>query len=331
MKANKVVIAGGSGFLGTTLARAFHENGIEVVVLSRHPKLCPWRVVEWDGHSLDVWACEINGADVVINLAGRNVNCRYNERNRQEILRSRIDSTRVIRKAIAIAANPPKLWLQMSTATIYAHRTDAANDEFTGIIGDNEREEWRFSVDVATQWEAAVNSAAVPRTRRVILRTAMVMGPQPDSPFATLRNLVRLGLGGRAASGKQYMSWIHHRDFVRAIEFLIAHDDISGIVNLAAPEPLPNAEFMRAIRQACGARIGLPAAPWMLTAGAWALRSETELILKSRRVVPARLLARGFEFTFPTWLEAARDLCGERAESTSRIGATAHTAGGGTW
>jgi uncharacterized protein (TIGR01777 family) len=332
MKPNKVVIAGGSGFLGSALARNFHENGIDVVVLSRHPKLLPWRVVEWDGHSLDTWACEINGADVVINLAGRSVNCRYNERNRQEILRSRLDSTRVLRKAIAIAANPPKLWLQMSTATIYAHRTDAANDEFTGIIGGNEPgapEDWRFSIDVATQWEAAVNSAAVPRTRRVILRTAMVMGPQPDSPFATLRNLVRLGLGGRAASGKQYMSWIHHRDFVRAIEFLIAHDDISGIVNIAAPEPLPNADFMRAIRQACGVRIGLPAAPWMLTAGAWALRSETELILKSRRVVPARLLARGFEFDFPTWPEAARDLCAEQAASTSGIGATTRTAG--TW
>jgi len=329
MKPKKVVIAGGSGFLGSMLARGFHENGIEVVVLSRHPKLSPWKVAQWDGHSLDTWACEINGADVVINLAGRNVNCRYNERNRQEILRSRVDATRVIRKAIAIAANPPKLWLQMSTATIYAHRTDADNDEFTGIIGGNEPgapEEWRFSTDVATQWEAAVNSAAVPRTRRVILRTAMVMAPHPGSPFATLRNLVRLGLGGRAASGKQYISWIHHRDFVRAVDFLIAHDDISGIVNLAAPEPLPNAEFMRAIRDACGARVGLPAAPWMLAAGAWALRSETELILKSRRVVPARLLARGFEFAHPAWPEAARDLCGEPAESTAGIGATA-----GTW
>jgi len=330
MKPNKVVIAGGSGFLGSTLARNFHENGVEVVVLSRHPRFSPWRVVQWDGHSLDTWAGEINGADVVINLAGRSVNCRYNERNRDEILRSRIDSTRAIRKAIAIAANPPKLWLQMSTATIYAHRTDAANDEFTGIIGGNEPdapEEWRFSIDVATQWEAAVNSAAVPRTRRAILRTAMVMAPQPDSAFATLRNLVRLGLGGRAASGQQYMSWIHHRDFVRAIDFLIAHDDISGIVNIAAPEPLPNSEFMRAIRQACGVRVGLPASPWMLTAGAWALRTETELILKSRRVVPARLLARGFEFAYPTWPEAARELCGE----PSGIGTTARVAGTATW
>lgn len=334
MKPAKVVIAGGSGFLGSLLAREFYGKGIEVVVLSRHPVFSPWRVVEWDGHSLDTWAGEIDGADVVVNLAGRSVHCRYTEGNRQEILRSRLDATRAIRKAIAIAQRPPKVWLQMSTATIYAHRTDAANDEFTGIIGGSEEgvpESWRFSIDVATQWEAAVNSAAAPRTRRVILRTAMVMAPGPGSAFATLRNLVRAGLGGRAASGSQYMSWIHHRDFVRAIGFLIDHDDISGIVNLAAPEPLPNAAFMRAIREACGVRFGLPAAPWMLAAGAWALRTEPELILKSRRVVPARLLARGFEFTFPSWPGAARDLCGTPEVAAAGIVAAARTAGGGTW
>lgn len=334
MKPAKIVIAGGSGFLGSLLAREFYGRGIEVVVLSRHPVFSPWRTVQWDGHSLDTWAGEIDGADVVVNLAGRSVHCRYTESNREEILRSRLDATRAIRKAIAIAQRPPKVWLQMSTATIYAHRTDAANDEFTGIIGGSEEdapESWRFSIDVATQWEAAINSAAVPRTRRVILRTAMVMAPRPDSAFATLRNLVRAGLGGRAASGRQYMSWIHHRDFVRAIDFLIDHDDISGIVNLAAPEPLPNAAFMRAIREACGVRFGLPAAPWMLAAGAWALRSETELILKSRRVVPARLLARGFEFTFPAWPDAARDLCDTPAEAATGIVAATRTAGGGTW
>jgi hypothetical protein len=331
VNATKVVIAGGSGFLGTLLARRFHERGVEVIVLSRRPALAPWRVVEWDGRSLDAWAAEINGADAVINLAGRNVNCRYTAANREEILRSRLESTRVIRKAIAIASHPPKVWLQMSTATIYAHRTDAANDEFTGVIGGSEPdapESWRFSIDVAKQWEAELNSAAVPRTRRVILRTAMVMAPTRNTPFATLRNLVRLGLGGRAASGCQYMSWIHHLDFVRAIDFLIGRDDISGIVNIAAPEPLPNADFMRAIREACGLPIGLPSARWMLTLGAWILRSETELILKSRRVVPARLLQRGFEFAFPSWPKAARDLCDDSTVTSPSVTATA---GGGTW
>jgi uncharacterized protein len=334
MNTSKVVIAGGSGLLGTLLARRFHKGGVEVVVLSRHPSFAPWRVVEWDGHSLGAWAGEISGADAVVNLAGQSVNCRYSDSNREEILRSRIDSTRAIRKAIAIAANPPRVWLQMSTATIYAHRTDAANDEFTGIIGGSEPdapESWRFSTDVARQWEAEVNSAALPRTRRLILRTAMVMAPQRNGTFATLRRLVRLGVGGRAAGGRQYMSWIHHLDFVRAIDFLIGRDDLSGVVNVAAPEPLPNADFMRALRDACGVRVGLPAAHWMLALGAWALRSETELILKSRRVVPARLLQRGFEFAFPSWPEAARDLCDETAFTKATIAAPARTAGGGTW
>jgi uncharacterized protein (TIGR01777 family) len=334
MNASKVVIAGGSGLLGTLLARRFHQGGVEVVVLSRHPTLAPWRVIEWDGRSLGAWAGEISGADAVINLAGRNVNCRYGDSNREEILRSRLDSTRIIRKAIAIAANPPRVWLQMSTATIYAHRTDAANDEFTGIIGGDEPDvpaSWRFSTDVAKQWEAEVNSAALPRTRRVILRTAIVMAPQRNGTFALLRRLVRLGMGGRAAGGRQFMSWIHHLDFVRAVDYLIGRDDIRGIVNVAAPKPLPNADFMRALRQACGVRVGLPASRWMLTLGAWALRSETELILKSRRVVPERLLQRGFEFAFPSWPDAARDLCDEYAVSTIAMAAPQRTAGGGTW
>lgn len=334
MNASKVVIAGGSGLLGSLLARRFHEGGVEVVVLSRHPALAPWRVVEWDGHSLGHWAAEISGADAIVNLAGRSVNCRYSESNREEILRSRIDSTRAIRKAIAIAANPPRVWLQMSTATIYAHRTDAANDEFTGVIGGSEPdapESWRFSTDVAKQWEAEVNSAALPRTRRLILRTAMVMAPQRNGTFATLRRLARLGVGGGAAGGRQYMSWIHHLDFVRAIDFLIGRDDLSGVVNVAAPEPLPNANFMRALREACGVRVGLPASRWMLALGAWALRSETELILKSRRVVPARLLQRGFEFAFPSWPEAARDLCDETAVTTAAFATPASSGGGGTW
>jgi len=334
MNASKVVIAGGSGLLGTLLARRFHEGGAEVVVLSRHPTLAPWRSVEWDGHSLGAWAGAIDGADAVINLAGRSVNCRYTPANREEILRSRIDSTRVIRQALAVTSNAPKVWLQMSTATIYAHRTDAPNDEFTGIIGGAEPdapESWRFSTDVAKQWEAAGVSAALPRTRRVILRTAMVMAPQRHGTFALLRSLVRRGLGGRAASGRQYISWIHHLDFVRAIDFLIGRDDIAGVVNLAAPEPLPNADFMRALREACGVRIGLPAAPWMLSLGAWAMRSETELILKSRRVVPARLVEGGFEFAYPSWPEAARDLCDEFMVTARQVSRPVEAAGGGRW
>jgi uncharacterized protein (TIGR01777 family) len=255
---------------------------------------------------------EIEGADVVINLAGRSVNCRYNARNRRDILESRVESTRVLGEAIARASRPPAVWLQMSTATIYAHRFDAANDEATGIVGGLEADTpdtWRFSIDVATAWERALDEAATPGTRKVKLRSAMMMSPDRGGVFDVLLRLVRLGLGGAAGEGRQYVSWIHDRDFVRAISWLIEHDDMEGAVNLAAPHPVPNAEFMRALRQAWGMPVGLPATTWMLEIGAFLMRTESELILKSRRVVPGRLLGGGFTFAFPHWAEAARDLC----------------------
>ncbi len=207
---------------------------------------------------------------------------------------------------------PPAVWLQASTATIYAHRYDAANDETFGIIGGREPgvpETWRFSIDVATSWEKALDEAVVPATRKIRLRSAMVMSPDAGGIFDALLRLVRFGLGGRAGNGRQYVSWIHERDYVSAIRWLIDRTDVAGAVNLAAPNPLPNAEFMRALRRAWGIPIGLPAAEWMLEIGAILLSTETELILKSRRVVPGRLLSGGFSFQFPTWPEAARDLC----------------------
>jgi uncharacterized protein (TIGR01777 family) len=205
----------------------------------------------------------------------------------------------------------------MSTATIYAHRYDAPNDEATGILGGSEfdaPDTWRFSIDVATSWERAVDEAAVPRTRKMKMRSAMVMSPDDGGVFDVLLDLVRYGLGGRAGDGRQYVSWIHYEDFIRAVYWLIAHEDLEGPVNLAAPHPVPNTEFMRALREAWGIRFGLPATEWMLEAGALVLRTETELILKSRRVVPGRLLGEGFTFQFPTWPEAARDLCSRKRE-----------------
>jgi uncharacterized protein (TIGR01777 family) len=316
----KIAIPGGSGQIGTFLARALARSGHEVVVLSRNPAAAtdlasaPWRTVHWDGESLGDWTCEIDGADVVVNLAGRSVNCRYGAANRTAIMQSRVKSTRILGEAIARARRPPPTWLQASTATIYAHRYDAANDEATGILGGDEPgvpETWNFSIDVAKSWERVFTEAAVPKTRRVALRAAMAMNPDRGSTFDLLLGLVRRGLGGRAADGRQYMSWIHHEDFVSAILWLIDHTEISGTVNLAAPNPVPNSEFMKTLRDAWGIRIGIPATRWMLELGAWVMRSETELILKSRRVVPARLLQGGFEFKFPTWPEAARDLCAE--------------------
>jgi uncharacterized protein (TIGR01777 family) len=319
----KVVIPGGSGQVGTVLARAFHQRGDEVVVLSRtQTGALPWRVVHWDGETLDEWAAEFEGADAVINLAGRSVNCRYTPENRRLIIDSRVNSTRVVGQAIAQASQAPRTWLQASTATLYAHRYDAANDEATGIIdgpilnGPNAPQTWRFSIEVVKKWERELNVAATPNTRKVLMRSAIVMNPDVGSPFDMLLRLVRYGLGGTSGDGKQYVSWIHDQDFVGAVDWLIQHEELAGPVNLASPNPLPNSEFMQTLRKAWGVPFGLPAAKWMLGLGAFMLRSETELVLKSRRVVPTRLLQSGFILQFPTWAEAASDLCARWRENT---------------
>lgn len=308
----KILIPGGSGQVGTILARALHALGHEVVVLSRRSAEAPWRVVTWDAATLGAWTAELDGSDVVINLAGRSVNCRYTPANRREILQSRVVSTRLIGQAIAAAQRPPAVWLQASTATIYAHRYDAPNDEFTGILGGNEPDApdtWHFSIDVAQAWEAAANEAVTPATRKVLLRSAMIMSPDRGGVFDTLLGLVRAGLGGQVGDGRQYMSWIHDQDFVRAVLWLIERPEVEGAVNLAAPNPLPNANFMRALRQAWGAPIGLPATGWMVEIGTFFMRTESELVLKSRRVIPALLEQHGFTFDYPSWPAAAQDLC----------------------
>ena len=308
----KLVIPGGSGQVGTVLARAFDADGHEVVVLSRRPQPRPWRVVAWDGSTLGAWRREVDGADAVINLAGRSVNCRYNAANRREILESRVRSTRVVGQAIARVARPPQVWLQASTATIYAHRYDAANDERSGVIGGNEPDApkaWRFSIDVATAWERALDEASAGGTRKVKMRSAMIMSPDRGGIFDTLLALVRRGLGGTAGDGRQYVSWIHEHDIVRAVHWLIEREDVQGAVNLSSPNPLPYKDFMAALRRAWGTRIGLPATRWMLAIGAFLMRTETELVLKSRRVVPGRLLQEGFSFKYPDWQKAAEELC----------------------
>ncbi|MFI7675489.1 TIGR01777 family oxidoreductase [Actinophytocola sp. NPDC049390] len=300
----KIVIPGGSGHIGTFLSRALRNAGHEVVALGRGSG------VRWDGRTLGPWAAEIDGADAVVNLAGRSVNCRYTPANLREMMASRVDSARVVGAAIAAAARPPAVWLQMSTATIYAHRVDAANDEVTGVIGGEEPDVpgyWAYSVEIAKRWEAAQTAADTPATRKVALRTAIVMSGEKGGAFTALRLMARTGLGGPVAGGAQYVSWLHESDLVRAVEFLIAHD-LAGPVNLAAPNPLPQRDFMRALRATCGVPFGLPATAWMAEVGAWAVRSDTELLLKSRRVVPRRLLDAGFTFAYPTWPEAVRDL-----------------------
>ncbi|MET0592769.1 MAG: TIGR01777 family oxidoreductase [Polyangiaceae bacterium] len=306
----KIVIPGGTGQVGAVLVRRLRARGDDVVVLSRGGTSVA-RIVEWDGRTLGPWASEIDGADVVINLAGRSVNCRYTDANLKAMMDSRVDSTRAVGLAIEKAARPPRVWLQMSTATIYAHRFDAPNDEKMGLIGGDEPDApgyWKFSIDIAKNWERAQAEANTPATRKVALRASMIMSPDRGGIFDVLLGLTRAGLGGTIAGGRQFVSWLHERDFMRAVEFLIAHDDWQGAVNVCAPNPLPQREFMAALRAAWGTPIGLPATAWMAEIGAFFLRTDTELTFKSRRVVPGRLLEAGFTFDFPEWPACARDL-----------------------
>lgn len=308
----RIVIPGGTGQVGQILARHFHEQGHSVTVLARHPKPAEWKTVLWNACDLGSWAAIIDGADVVINLAGRSINCRYNAANRREIKNSRTITTGLVGQAIARAAHPPPVWLNASTATIYRHTLDRPMDETTGVLGGDEPSvpsKWSFSVDVATSWERAFFAADTPRTRKVALRSAMIMSPDPGGIFDALLRLVRFGLGGAAASGHQFVSWIHDVDFLRAVDFLISHEELNGPVNLASPSPVPNRHFMRCLRQAwCTQYIGIPASEWMLEIGAMVVGTETELILKSRRVIPRCLLNAGFEFHFPNWRAASKDL-----------------------
>ena len=307
----RIVLPGGSGQVGNILSRHFHAQGHDVVVLARRVTPAPWRVVDWDGESLGNWTSELENSDVVINLAGRSVDCRYTPANRRAIKESRIQTTRLLGQAIGQSVHPPRLWMNASTATIYRHALDRPMDEQTGEIGGNEpdaRAKWRFSIDVATNWEKAFFGAPTPNTRKIALRSAVIMSPDRGGVFDTLLRLVRFGLGGTAASGLQFVSWIHDADFLQSIDYLIARDEIDGVVNIASPNPLRNREFMKALRQAWGTPIGLPATSWMLEIGTIFLRTEAELVLKSRRVIPGRLLEAGFQFQFPEWAAAAQNL-----------------------
>ena len=307
----KIVIPGGAGQVGNILARHFHAQGHTVTVFSRSPRPAPWRVLPWDGLTPGAWVADLERTDVCINLAGRSVNCRYTPANRRAIRQSRVRSTRLLNRVIASLNHPPRLWLNASTATIYRHALDRPMDETNGELGGNEPgapDTWNFSIEVAKAWEEAFFSIATPLTRKVAVRSAITFSPDRGGVFDVLLGLVRHGLGGRQGTGTQFVSWIHEADFVRAIDLLIVCEEFDGVVNLASPNPLPNCNFMRTLREAWGARFGLPSPGLILEIGAWLMRTESELVLKSRRVVPGRLLAAGFQFLFPEWPAAARDL-----------------------
>lgn len=281
----KIVIAGGTGFIGEYLAHQWRAAGHEVKIISRQPGHIGWT----DAAALTK---ALEGADILVNLAGKSVNCRYTEKNKEAILQSRVETTELLGAAIARCTQPPALWLNSSTATIYRHAEDRPMTEASGEIGNG------FSVSVARAWEESFFSFASPATRQVALRIAIVLG-STGGVMKPYENLVRCGLGGRQGNGRQMFSWIHIEDLYRIITFLWQHPEITGVVNCAAPHPVANAELMHTLREVMHTPVGLPAPRWLLQAGAWMIGTETELVLKSRWVLPERLQQEGFSFAFP--------------------------------
>lgn len=302
-QARKIVIPGGTGFIGQVMAKHFATQGDEVIVLTRgnSEQKDGVQYVQWDGKTLGGWANTFEGADAIINMAGRTVNCRYNEKNKQQIYDSRLFSTEVIGVAIAQCKQPPTLWINAGSATIYRHALDRPMDEATGELGSG------FSVDVCQKWEATFHKMKTPHTRKLMLRIAMVLGRE-GGVMPPFMNLVKRGIGGTQGKGNQYISWIHEYDFVRVIEWLMAHEEVTGILNVASPNPEPNQKFMKTLRQILNVPFGLPATKWMLEIGAWFIGTETELIVKSRRVVPGRLQELGFELKYPDLREAFEEI-----------------------
>jgi uncharacterized protein len=294
----QIVIAGGAGYIGRLLAAYFGKEGHRVTVLSRQSQTIPQATVR-DWRDLPA---TLDNTDVLINLAGKSVNCRYTPANKAAIYDSRLSTTKALAEAILATPHPPSVWLNASSATIYRHAQDRPMDEYTGEIGTG------FSVDVCQQWESAFFTPELPHTRRVALRMAMIMGRGNDGVFSRFHTLARLGLGGAMGSGNQYISWMHYHDLCRAISFILATPTLEGPINLAAPNPLPNHIFLRILRQSCHVPIGIPSTEWMLKIGAFVLQTETELLLKSRYVVPKRLLDAGFTFQYPDWQVASHDL-----------------------
>jgi len=299
----KIVIAGGSGFLGNCLVGHYSKTGDQVVILTRAEasQTANAKYVHWDGKTIGPWTETLENCDVLINLNGKSVDCRYTDNNKALIYSTRLESTAVLGQAIQHAVNPPKLWINSSSATIYRHSLDKAMDEYTGEIGTG------FSVDVCQKWEQVFNSFVLPATRKVIIRTSIVLGKK-EGALKPLKTLAKLGMGGSQGPSNQYFSWLHEDDFVSIIDFITNTSTMQGVYNLAAPNPVPNRQVMKAIRHAVGAPFGLPMPTWLLTFGAILISTETELILKSRRVVPKKLLEAGYKFKFETIENAVSSL-----------------------
>jgi uncharacterized protein (TIGR01777 family) len=323
-----IVIFGANGFLGRYLCRHFARNGKEVVAIARSRE--GWSgdgmFLEWDGKTLGPWALALEGAEAVINLAGRSVNCRYTPKNRREIIDSRVDSTRAIGEAIAQCKTPPKAWLNASTATWYRHAEDKPQNDWLGEPGDG------FSCEVAQSWEDAFFNANVPAaTRKLALRIGMVLANEQATVYDVLRKLTARGLGGAMGSGRQRISWIHMEDFLRAVDFAINDSFLDGTINVTAPEFPTNRQWMQTFREAVGMPIGLPATKWMLEIGARLMGTETELVLKSRWAEPVRLRDAGFRWRWSRTVEAVADLESRRGLQGFFRSPSGRSAGAKVW
>jgi hypothetical protein len=294
-----ILIAGGSGFLGQELAKFFSNKGHEVKILGRGVQKSEFELIKWDAKHLGDWIAEIEWADVLINMTGKSVNCRYTEKAKKEILNSRIDSTRILCKALSKVENPPKIWINSSSASTYVHSESQQMTEDEGIIGDD------FSMNVCRAWEAEFFKCNLNHTRRVATRTSIVLG-KSGGAYPIMKKLVKWGLGGRQGNGKQFISWIHITDFCRVIEYIIENQGIVGAVNVTHPTPVRNEEFMRLLRKRHKRKIGLSQSRSLLEFGAKLIGTETEMVMKSRNVIPERLLESGFKFNYLD-VEAAFD------------------------
>lgn len=308
MKLHKIVLAGGNGYLGTVLATYYRQLASEVIILSRKPAPAKGNIqtILWNGQTEGEWTKALENADMLINLCGKNVNCRYTEKNKAAIISSRVVPTALLGRVIGTLTHPPKLWINVTSATIYRHAEDHAQDEATGQIGHG------FSIEVCKQWEQAFFDANTPNTRKVALRMGIVLG-HSDGVFPRLLNLVKLGMGGKQGSGNQYVVWVHEQDAAQITHWLMQHPEQNGVINCTAPQAVKNAHLMRIIRKGYGMPIGLPAPQWLLEIGAKIIGTETELILKSRWVAPKRLLDGGYEFLFSEAEHAVRDILSIRA------------------
>jgi uncharacterized protein (TIGR01777 family) len=300
---NKIVIAGGSGFIGKALIKHYQNSVSEIVVLTRSENKKKGNVsyLHWDGKTQGAWSKSLDGAAFVINLTGKSVNCRYNEKNKKEIFDSRTDATIAIEEAINTATNPPVLWINAASATIYRHAEDRPMDESTGEIGEG------FSVEVCKKWEKTFTETNTPLTRKVALRIAIVMGKN-DGVVLRLSNLVKIGLGGKQGNGNQYFSWIHEEDLCAIVDWLWEHKKMQGVYNCSAPVPLKNKSLMEKIRKAHRFPFGFPSPTWLLKIGAVLIGTETELIFKSRWVIPEKILKSGFKFKYENFDEAVKTL-----------------------